>query len=239
MDDTETVADAVGWLRKIYGKFGESQRALGNIEGESIGFDPSLVHQLHAGAIEVFLRRLSAVALLIRNEKALEADALVRGMLELAVTVTWVGQSEERASKIRAKGANQSKVLFERVNKHVASIEVSDADLARAERLVDDEGWPKQIYLIFEECGLLDLYAETYTRLCSPSHADWWHLEKVFDEPNVNATTRGVMQASELVLKAIRSWFPQGQTMVDELQAITSPPTESTQPTSTPPEPGA
>lgn len=226
----DEIADAVGWLRRICGMFGEAQDALVRKEDESTESDLCLVDQLHSAAIEVFLRRLSVVALLIRNRNALEADALVRGMLELAVTVTWVGQSEDRALRVRAKGAKQSKLMYERVSEHVDEIEVSEDELERVRALVDDVD--KQLpntFDIFSECNLLSIYAETYTRMCSPSHVDWWHLEKVVYEPegNIKGTTRGVMQASVVMLEAM-DWFPDGRAMAEELRRGMEPP-ESTQ----------
>lgn len=49
-------------------------------------------------------RRLRAIDLLIEGGLAPEAETLARGLLEATLNLSWVGDSEERALPLRAKG---------------------------------------------------------------------------------------------------------------------------------------
>ncbi len=75
----------------------------------------NLVEDAATSALVRLPRLLRGVALLLENDLPHEADALVRTLIEIAITSVWVGDSEERAAMFRNDSARNLHVWLERM----------------------------------------------------------------------------------------------------------------------------
>src|SRR5438045_6660573 len=161
------------------------------------GRQHSPLTDLLAGALSQLAGQVEAVRLLVERELTFEADAVVRVMVETAITLLWIGDDEERATRFCADSANQysnfignlrtngvriSPQLEEHVNQYRAAFTAKNLpttkDMAHARRL--PPGYYRQLRP--DERGPSEiLYTLAYKRCCLSAHPDL-HTMLLIDE---------------------------------------------------------
>lgn len=170
----------------------ELERVLPRLRDAAVS-DSTRVRELCLGAAAVTARRLRAIRLLASEGFAAEAQALARGLVEAAINLGWVNDSEERATRIQLRGP----VAMQRLLEEAAQIgftvdsntfesvqnaidEISDGrDLKGLPRISQRAADAGQLFS-FDQAE--QLYRWAFVRQSSAVHLDWTHICQACEE---------------------------------------------------------
>lgn len=134
-------------------------------------------------------RRLHAIEMLVDAGLGPEGEAIARGLVEAALSLSWVGDSSDRALQMLAKGPRDQVRMLRKAQ--AAGFRVSDELIAQQEQVVDRvlQGralpdapriWDRAqqtIGLNAEQAT--DLYALPFARQSAAVHLDTVHIQQI------------------------------------------------------------
>lgn len=152
-----------------------------------------LAEQLAAVALVWTARQLRALTLLLEHGYSLEAEPILRSVLENAITIAWVGRDPERAERYRNNGLDQFETWVECMSAEEPALFSEGARRGVAEELskrTDGKKMPgvevraREARTPFQKEGLLRrAYQFSYRRLCAAVHADFRLIDLILNEP--------------------------------------------------------
>lgn len=142
----------------------------------------------------LLVRRLDAIELLIEADLGPEAQAVARGLVEASLSLSWVGEDEDRALRLRAKGPRDQIRMLSKAK--AAGFAVTDEMIAKQDQLVakmlggrDLPKVPNIASRAKETAGMnpevaWNMYVMPFARMSEAVHVDTVHAQHVMSGPD-------------------------------------------------------
>ena len=142
----------------------------------------------------------------------------------MALQLLWAGSDDGRIQTVRNHAASQSLKLVNDAAKNGFDLSQDDRDHQKS--LVDPTVEPlPSVFDVAKEVGLPGVYAVSYRRLCTSSHATWGHFEQVIEQPQaVRNTLADALFATWMILSGLSDYVDGISDDIDVLRRFLSEP---------------
>ena len=149
----------------------------------------SRVQELALGAALLTPRRLRGIGAMVEMGLAYEAQALCRGVIELAINLGWVGDDEDRALRVQLRGPRDQLKFFRKASAAGLLVaadtfktlerEIAKMDAGRSLSDLPNLAERARETRLFSQEQATDLYLLPFARMSAVVHMDWIHVAHV------------------------------------------------------------